>query len=132
MSEKTFKIVGDDISDGHRTFGELYEHRCLLYLNLCLALPDRCVWKKDYETWFCLYFESAFGQISYHLPDKFLPLVEGKLRRDDEYAWDGHTPEQVLERWGQLAKLQSSALILGPFSHQEETAVASMINKDKK
>lgn len=37
---KTFKIQNNDISDGYHTFDELYEHRVLLYLNLCLHNPD--------------------------------------------------------------------------------------------
>lgn len=32
MSEKAFKIVGNDLSDGYHTFDELYDHRCLLFL----------------------------------------------------------------------------------------------------
>lgn len=40
MSKK-FQIEGGDISDGYHTFDELYEHRCLLFIRLCLLQPDK-------------------------------------------------------------------------------------------
>ena len=96
----TFKIVGDDISDGYHTFTELYEHRCLLFLNLCLREPSDCAWKHDYNNWFCLYWESPNGQVSYHIPNKYLPMVEGVIKFDKDYKWDGHTSDDVIERLG--------------------------------
>lgn len=101
--EKTFKIVGNDISDGYHTFEELYDHRCLLFLNLCLKDLGNCFWKPDFEGWFCLYWESPQGQISYHLPNKLLPLVEKDIRRDDNHQWDGHKGCDVLSRLRSLA-----------------------------
>jgi len=103
VSEKTFKIVGNDISDGYHTFDELYEHRCLLFLNLCLLTPEKCVFKIDYGTWFCLYYETEFGQISYHLPNKYIDLIVGKIKRDDNHKWDGHDSENVITRLELLA-----------------------------
>lgn len=95
---KTFKIVGSDMSDGYHTFDELYEHRCLLFVRLCALLPATAAWRPDFEGWFCLYLELPSGQISYHVPNKYLPLVEGRVLRRDDYAWDGHTGAQVIER----------------------------------
>jgi hypothetical protein len=92
---KTFKIVGDDLSDGYHTFDELYDHRCLLFLNLCLATPERARWKPDFEGWFCMYLETVAGQISYHLPNEMIVHVEKSIKRDDNYKWDGHTSENV-------------------------------------
>ncbi len=100
---KTFQIKGDDISDGHHTFRELYEHRCLLFINICLMNPRRATWKQDYEAWFCLYWESPTGQISYHCPNKLLYLVRGKIREDKDYKWDQHSPGDVVNRLHQLA-----------------------------
>lgn len=100
---KTFKIDGDDISDGYHTFGELYDHRCLLFINLCLLRLDWAAWRPDYKGWFCLYLETPAGQISYHIPDKFLSLVSSKIKRDDEYKWDGHTSSVVAIRLEELA-----------------------------
>jgi hypothetical protein len=97
---KTFKIVGNDISDGYHTFSELYDHRCLLFINLCLMQPDYCAWKHDYEGWFCLYLETQAGQVSYHCPDKYLPLIKDIIHEDPSYLWDGHTSVDVLKRLG--------------------------------
>jgi len=96
---KTFKIQNNDISDGYHTFDELYEHRVLLYLNLCLHNPDMCAFKCDFENWFCLYFESPCGQISYHIPNKYLGVVRNHgVKEVPNYKWDGHTSVQVIER----------------------------------
>lgn len=97
MSKK-FEIAGNDISDGYHTFDELYQHRNLLFLNLCLNDSSNCRWRPHYEGWFVLYWETIHGQISYHLPIKFVRLVDGKIERDDNYQWDGHSPSNVLER----------------------------------
>jgi hypothetical protein len=96
---KTFQIKDNDISDGYHTFNELYDHRCLLFINLCLAAVNfRSAWKQDYEDWFCLYLETPKGQISYHVPNKYLHLVADKIPHNSDYAWDGHTSEDVIER----------------------------------
>lgn len=97
---KTFKIVGNDISDGYHTFDELYEHRCLLFLYLVRMNADKARWKLDpgFGNWFCLYYETPSGQISYHVPMKHLHLIQPFVTQDQNYKWDGHTPEQVLQR----------------------------------
>ena len=105
---KTFKIVNGDISDGYHTFDELYEHRCLLYLNLCLTDAKNCYWKPDFPGWFCLYWESPRGQISYHLPERLLPIVEAHFQRDDNHKWDGHTGINVLARLESHARTKAT------------------------
>lgn len=103
---KTFVIKDGDISDGYHTFDELYEHRCLLFLMICLTFRFKAIWKPHYEGWFCLYWESPVGQISYHLPNKLLPFVEGRIERDDNYKWDGHTSNDTIERLIKIAEAQ--------------------------
>lgn len=92
-----------EISDGYHTFNELYEHRNLLFLLLCCYEGSMTKWRPDYEGWFVLYYETDVGQISYHLPDKYLPIVERFAERDDNYAFDGHTPQDTLVRLKALA-----------------------------
>lgn len=96
---KQFRIVGNDISDGYHTFDELYEHRCLLFLNLCFHSPERCAFKRDYKEWFCLYLETPVGQISYHIPNKYIPdvIIHG-IKEMPEYQWDGHSSQDVITR----------------------------------
>jgi hypothetical protein len=105
MAGKNFKIVGEDISDGYHTFDELYEHRCLLFINLCLLEASRCCWKADPGTpgWFILYWDSDAGQISYHIPDGLRSLIEKHIDRKDDHQWDGHTSANVRFRLGVLA-----------------------------
>lgn len=101
---KTFKIVDGDMSDGYHTFDELYNHRCLLFINLCLLNSKMCAWRPDFEGWFALYWDCRTGQMSYHIPDKYLYLVEGKIKRDDEHKWDGHKSQDVIDRLRSLAR----------------------------
>ncbi len=95
MSDGTEK---GQISDGYHTFDELYDHRNLLFINLCLSRSNTCWYKEDdaaYPGWFCLYMKTLHGQISYHIPNKYLPLVEGKLTGKQQ-SWDKHTKDDVL------------------------------------
>ena len=98
MSEKLFKIVGNDISDGYHTFEELYAHRCLIFINLVLFSGWKAYWKPDFEHWFCLYLDTPQGQISYHVPDKYLPLVENRVPQVLAETWDGHKGDDVIQR----------------------------------
>lgn len=107
---KTFRIQGDDISDGYHTFDELYEHRCLLFIAWMVSdgCPGRAYWVRDhFEGWDLLVCEkdhyiNKFNnpeQISYHVPSKHRRLY-GSLeeRAAKEHQWDGHTSQDVLER----------------------------------
>lgn len=97
------------ISDGCHTFDELYEHRNLLFINLCLLWysdhSDGTCWNNNgnYDGYFCLYFwGNGNKQISYHIPNKYLSLVD-KPRIDgglpcEAIDWDGHTSADVIER----------------------------------
>lgn len=90
-----------NVSDGYHTFDELYEHRCLLYIALCLQLKDKIQvgWKNHYDGWFLLFAELPSGQISYHIPVKYLELVEkGGVDEITDYEWDGHASQDVIDR----------------------------------
>jgi hypothetical protein len=105
---KTFKIVGDDISDGYHTFDEIYYHRKLLYVNLCLSNAEDCVFA-DHKDWdsLVLVYNSLAGQISYHIDYGMLPLIKGRIKEVifGDHKWDGHSPGDVLDRLSLLAKL---------------------------
>ncbi len=93
--------INGDTSDGYHTFDELYEHRHLLFLNWCLIEHKKAYYKMDPSTpgWFILMMELPFGpQISYHLPDKYLSLVQRCIRDRPAPEFDGHTSKDVLER----------------------------------
>ena len=91
------KDIGES-SDGYHTFNELYDHRNLLFINLCLQMPDKAHWKEGYPGWPVLFLELPVGQISYHVQEKYLPLFEKRIRRDDQRVWDGHTSPEVVNR----------------------------------
>jgi hypothetical protein len=89
--------VDGETSDGYHTFNELYEHRVLLWINLCLTVPIQCyVVEEHYAGWFLLGMGTANGQISYHCQNKYLHLVKNIKREHPEF--DGHTSKQVIER----------------------------------
>lgn len=99
---KNFRIIGEDISDGYHTFTELYDHRCLLFINLCIGHPEAAYWRPHYEGWPLIGIETRLGQISYHVPEKYLPLFAGKIRKGGP-EWDGHSSRDVIERLRDLA-----------------------------
>lgn len=103
------------ISDGYHTFGELYEHRIVLFIALCLQVywsykrtpnEENPIWKTVYhsdgsvwEGWFLLgMFKEKGKQITYHLPIKYwdqVTFAEQLIKAPD---FDGHTSEDVLKR----------------------------------
>lgn len=90
--------INGETSDGYHTFNELYDHRVLLWINLCLLQhPDMTyLVENHYDGWFLLGCETPQGQISYHCPNKYLGLVSGIKRRHPEF--DGHTSKDVISR----------------------------------
>lgn len=115
---ETLYIEGDDamqVSDGHHTMDELYEHRIRLWIELCKAygLSDHSnskeVWRTKYHSdgshyngWFILGMNIEKGkQITYHLPMKYWDeCLFTDLDKAPEY--DGHKPSDVLERLKKL------------------------------
>lgn len=105
MSDKTFKIVGNDISDGYHTFDELYDHRCLLYIAMALLLKQKgdglCFVKEHFAGWDLLVLEpEGKPQISYHIPLKYAALYRDIVPEVaiKDHKYDGHTSKDVLER----------------------------------
>ncbi len=105
------------VSDGYHTFGELYEHRIQLYIQLCkiyaygynegLGGPfHNPVWKSEvhsdgssWEGWFLLGIERVHGhQITYHLPMSKWKECEFADTLDKAPDFDGHTSQDVLQR----------------------------------
>lgn len=97
-------VINGDTSDGYHTFNELYDHRVLLWINLCLLQhPDITYLVEDhYEGWFLLGCETPQGQISYHCPNKYLGLCSKITRRQPEF--DGHTSSDVIKRLEAIAR----------------------------
>lgn len=114
MKER-YNLSLNGISDGYHTFGELYDHRCTLYLTLCKALKrltrdmtgyNTYIWKSlchhdgsGFEGWFILGIDIIPGkQISYHLPMRMWDEAEFAYTTDKAPIWDGHNSSDVLRR----------------------------------
>lgn len=96
---KAENVVDQNTSDGYHTFGELYEHRNLLFLALCLVNRPSVVFKKDhYEGWDVVYLLTVEGQLSYHVPIKYRKFLEQNFIHDESLEWDGHTSTDVIRR----------------------------------
>ena len=98
------------VSDGYHTIEELYDHRNLLFINLCLSNQDKSYWKHgDVDGWFILYYDIDSGQqISYHIPNKYIKLIDKKIIKikDNTEVWDGHTSKDVLDRLNRNASME--------------------------
>lgn len=94
-----------NISDGHHTFDELYEHRHLLFLALARSHGGAWVARKHadgsiMDGWFIAGMSLDGMDITYHLPDRLWPLVERMDMKVVPHApeWDGHDGDEVLAR----------------------------------
>ena len=100
------------VSDGYHTFGELYEHRIVLYIAFCkLAERDnKLIWRSrkhsdgsEWDGWFLLGIGEKEGkQITYHLPTSYWDQCEFAYTKDKAPAFDGHTSADVLSRIASL------------------------------
>ncbi len=99
------------VSDGYHSIDELYDHRCLIFLNLCKALNDYS-WKSKrhsdgsmFTDWFIAGIElRGIGQITYHVPIKYWNMSKDISEFDVAPPWDGHTSQVVLSRLESLLR----------------------------
>ena len=106
----------EDISDGYHTFSELYDHRCLLWINLLLLNRANAfiTWKDDsgnkIDGWFIAGMNTKYGQITYHLPSRYWKLLSGIKETNSNFDYDGHTSKDTLNRLESLAKEESKSM----------------------
>ena len=114
--DRAGRVVDQNTSDGYHTFGELYEHRTLLFLALCLLNRFAVAYKKDhYDGWDVVYLETKEGQISYHVPTRYREVLEQNFIHLESHPWDGHTSTDVIRRLTSLLGVRQE-------SKDEETA----------
>ena len=96
--------ITGDTSDGYHTFNELYDHRAKLFSVIVRCFKDRA-WKSKlhhdgtmYDGMFIVGVETPAGQATYHYDvDPYWGIFDcEELDRAPE--WDGHTPQQAIER----------------------------------
>jgi len=93
-----------DTSDGYHTFNELYDHRAKLFSVIVRNYPDLC-WKAKlhhdctmYDGMFIVGINTPDGQASYHYDiDPYWDMFNCK-ELDRAPEWDGHTPQQAIDR----------------------------------
>lgn len=97
-------MIDKNTSDGYHTFGELYEHRYMLFLHILRQNPERA-WRSDlhddgtmFDDSFIAGLETKNGQISYHLPNRLKSQFEQIKQLEKAPAWDGHNSDDVLVR----------------------------------
>lgn len=102
------------ISDGYHTFGDLYEHRIMLWITLCSVIEGfvcesgkpNPVWRSrkhsdgtQWDGWFLLGIYKEKGrQITYHLPESKWDDCRFAEELEQAPEWDGHTSADVLRR----------------------------------
>jgi len=100
------------ISDGYHTFGELYDHRCHLFIALMRRNPGLSWYSPRhhdgsmYPEWFIAGMDLPTGTISYHLPKWMMGMVEssGAEFKSTAPEWDGHTSADVIRRLAEWLK----------------------------
>lgn len=109
---QTTNVDTNTVSDGYHTFGELYEHRTILYLALISCAKtdnDFLIWYSDthydgeqFPGWLIVGIENTETgeQISYHIEDKYEYLLKslGVIKLEKGKKWDGHTSQDVIDR----------------------------------
>lgn len=100
--------INGETSDGYHTFNELYHHRAVLFSVVVAANSGRA-WKSKlhhdgtmYEGMFIVGVDTPQGQATYHYDvEPYWDMFWCKeLERAPE--WDGHTPNEAIERIGSL------------------------------
>ena len=100
--------VNGNTSDGYHTFNELYHHRAVLFSVIVENFAARA-WKSKlhadgtmYEGMFIVGIETPDGQATYHYDvEPYWDLFRCR-EVDRAPEWDGHTPDQAIERIGKL------------------------------
>lgn len=103
-------FVQGEVSDGFHTFNELYHHRAVLFSVICNEHQD-IAWKAKkhsdgsmYDGMFIVGINTPTGPATYHYDVN--PYWDMFHVKELEFApeWDGHTPEQAIERISSLCK----------------------------
>jgi hypothetical protein len=116
LTVPTYRILCDTskVSDGYHTFGELYQHRFLLFCGmayLAIRMPFEGTlycWKSKthwiygelqpvWDGWFVAGIEIGGKMITYHLPLEYWDLFDG-IEREQAPPHDGHTSQDVIDR----------------------------------
>lgn len=98
-------------SDGYHTFDELYHHRAVLFSVIVATFPGRS-WKSlhhhdgtMYDGMFIAGIDTPAGPATYHYDvEPYWDMFPCEVL-DRAPEWDGHTPDDAIERIGTLRDL---------------------------
>lgn len=98
-------------SDGYHTFDELYHHRAVLFSVIVATVPGRS-WKSlhhhdgtMYDGMFIVGIDTPAGPATYHYDvEPYWDMFPCEVL-DRAPEWDGHTPDDAIERIGTLRDL---------------------------
>ena len=120
------RYIDGNTSDGYHTFNELYDHRAKLFSVIVRSYSSLC-WKSKhhhdgtmYDGMFIVGIDTPEGQATYHYDiDPYWDLFDCK-ELDSAPEWDGHTPQQAVERIRSLPAKLTRVLSLPEISNREE------------
>lgn len=109
------KGIGE-VSDGFHTFNELYHHRAILFSVICNSMPEKAWKSKLHSTgdmfpgMFVVGIITSEGYATYHFDiDSYWDMFNvQELTMAPE--WDGHTPEDAINRISKLRISGSAGL----------------------
>lgn len=119
---EAMKHADENTSDGYHTFKELYDYRmvynALLVNELARTGEVEVVksWRHDTGEecfgggWFVVYMMLPTGQVSNHYEEKYWDLFRCK-EVERAPKWDGHTPQDALERMFKFIPFQDDKII---------------------
>lgn len=100
---KIHENIGE-FSDGYHTFNELYHHRAVLFCKICELFPE-LAWKSllhdtgdMYDGMFIVGIDTEYGQATYHFDIDPYWYMFGVKELEKAPKWDGHTPDDAIER----------------------------------
>lgn len=103
--------VTGSTSDGYHTFDELYHHRAVLF-SVIVAMFRGLSWKSlhhhdgtMYDGMFIVGIDTPAGPATYHYDvEPYWDMFPCRVL-DRAPEWDGHTPDDAIERIGTLRDL---------------------------
>ena len=106
--------IDGSTSDGNHTFDELYHHRAVLFSIICNTFPYSIhAWKSKkhhdntmYDGMFIVGIDTPYGQVTYHydVDPYWNTIFATVLELDNAPEWDGHTPQDAIERLEKLIR----------------------------
>ena len=118
--------IDGNTSDGYHTFNELYDHRAKLFSVIVRCYSSLC-WKSKqhhdgtmYDGMFIVGIDTPEGPATYHYNiDPYWDMFDCK-ELNSAPEWDGHTPQQAIERIRSLPAKMTSVLTLPEIINREE------------